>query len=100
MKLHHALALTLIGWYLMYPPPPRPDHESLEPGPDWTILAGFQTKAECKAAQSKTMQSAWPTLKGNSGAPGGATDPKFLAQQLLISQCRCVADDDPRLKGD
>ena len=98
MKLHHAAALALV-WYLMYQAHPAPDRSFSEPGPGWAILDSFRTAAECKAAQSKTMQSAMRMLD-DAGRPGGITDGVFLAQQSLRAGCKCVADDDPRLKGD
>ena len=77
------------------PPKSRPDRSFDVVSKHWAVLGGFQTAAECKAAQTETMQSAGRMLNDPS-----ITDGQFLAQQSLRAMCKCVADDDPRLKDD
>ena len=76
MKLHHAAALALVGWYLMMPLPPiahntrsiNPDSLFAAPLSRWSIIRTFPTQKECE-----TYRDANP-------------------MEL------CVASDDPRLK--
>ena len=51
MKLHHAAALALMGWYLMLPPDPKtgtpPD--TTAPLNTWRSEGTFETARECQA---------------------------------------------------
>ncbi len=72
MKLQHAAALALVGWYLIRPPLPHLNaHDShtdtAAPLSRWTVVRTFPTKKECE------------TQRG--GNPWE----------------QCVASDDPRL---
>jgi hypothetical protein len=92
VKLRHAAALALVGWYLMAAPPML--NKGGSSGPDlgaplskWTIEESFDTAKECEAADEKLktrfLDARPQTLAGIEWAQG-------------IS---CIATDDPRLKG-
>ena len=56
MRIWHAVALALVGWYLMVPPMstgPAPWDFVNENAPmkDWTRYLAFDTPEMCKAAQ-------------------------------------------------
>jgi hypothetical protein len=103
-KLHHALVLALVGWYLMVPPNQAGwdcgqsfaavlSHQLFGTGDDklcahysslpdldaplsqWTDIASYDTAAQCHAADLEQMK-------------GGG-----------LAVWKCVASDDPRLKG-
>jgi hypothetical protein len=70
MKLQHAAALALIGWYLIGPPVPHliaPDRHADTAAPlSWIVVRTFPTEEECETQRSNPWE-------------------------------RCVASDDPRL---
>jgi len=75
MKVRHAAALALIGWYLMAPPSSLPTISS----------QGLEIKEDATAPLSK-----WKSVG------------TFLTQKECdahrVGAFRCVASDDPRLK--
>ena len=76
MKPRHAAALTLVVWYLMRPPLPHLNAHAFHadtgaPLKRWIIVGTFPTPKECEARRG-AVASPWD---------------------------RCIASDDPRLKG-
>jgi hypothetical protein len=77
MKLRHAAALALVGWYLMVPPQTRTwwigeeRYDDAAPLNRWTIEQSFDKAELCEAARQATQ----------------------------AGHAVCVATDDPRLKG-
>ena len=92
MKLHHAGALALVGWYLMLPP----SHSHIPDEPDtgaplrkWHIIgSSFDSAAECEIAKVDLEKK----LEQHLGKQGNMTKLMFLDHGA------CVATDDPRLK--
>jgi hypothetical protein len=96
MKLRHAVALALVGWYLMVPPFPKSGHR-YEPDPSvplsqWSRRASFDSVAECEAHKTKWLDS----LKKNTEDVSPA-EAQAIAKAVLLSEC--IATDDPRLKS-
>jgi len=92
MKLRHAAAFALMGWYLVIPPDGgtgRPDEDA--PLRTWKIQYSFDTANECEAAKYKLSQQSIRDLK--------AIAPKHKDLDLLFIANICIASDDPRLKG-
>jgi hypothetical protein len=85
LKLSHAAALALVGWYLMVPPwarvAPRPDEQA--PVSKWSNTATFDSAAKCNEALAAHRQQ---EAHKNPG------------QRIWISG-KCVSTDDPWLKG-
>jgi hypothetical protein len=85
MKLRHAAALALVGWYLLVPPQTRtwwigPErYDDATPLSRWTIERSFDQAEACEAARSATQEQA-----------GDAA--------IRMRHAACVASDDPRLK--
>ncbi len=82
MKLRHAAAFALVGWYLMQPPAHRGTDgksvfEDARPLTMWRQIGAYDTAKECEAQIDHMV-----TLPTDVGA-------EFV---------RCVASDDPRLK--
>jgi hypothetical protein len=94
MNLRHAAALALAGWYLMLPPPRTVgDHFKTNfyaPLSKWTRLRTFDLQSQCEAAREAYQQK--PT--GNLVIMLGAAE-----AQATTKAARCVATDDPLLKG-
>ena len=96
MKPRHAAALALIAWYLMVPPFRTCSECSRYFQPDplnapfdkWAVVDTFDTVAECKKGLVEYLQKAseqreedWPSV------------------HYVATYGRCIATDDPRLKG-
>jgi hypothetical protein len=97
MKLRHAAALALTGWYLIAPP--APGTKPVPPLYKWVRLHEFDTAAQCKqwirmqkTVPSKDAVVKWGCMTNNGDyCPPSATDTEQSWE-------RCVASDDPRLK--
>jgi hypothetical protein len=90
MKLRHAAALTLVGWYLMVPPGASDGRLDLQaPISRWEIESSYDTADDCQGVIDG-MVRLYPTLK-EEGV--GLTK----AQALLTLNGKCIATDDPRL---
>ena len=114
--LSRAVALALVGWYLMVPPQLfiykhwTIDHDALLP--KWEIYGSFDSAQECERESlvqaRKAANLAAEAAKGVSAAqkleafaepqlssPFAITD--LIARQYIAG--RCIATDDPRLAG-
>ncbi|MGD0118806.1 MAG: hypothetical protein ABSD30_12125 [Candidatus Binatus sp.] len=93
MKLRHAAALALVGWYLMMPPPRTVgDHFETNfyaPLSKWPKVRTFDLQSQCETAREALQQK--PT--GNLVIMLGAAEAKATTKAS-----RCVATDDPLLK--
>jgi hypothetical protein len=87
MKPRHAAALVLVGWYLLVPPPQAFKNSKYYQVPlgEWTHKATFDSESECKQEIRNGCHSV------DHGDIFGFEGPYCHA--------RCVASDDPRLKG-
>ncbi|MGO9605408.1 MAG: hypothetical protein ACLQAT_18805 [Candidatus Binataceae bacterium] len=87
MKLRHATALALVGWYLMVPPLSHlPKDGRMEPLFNWTMVGAFRTEKDCDAERPKFSK-----LDPNLGSYRGLPPEE-------IYDVQCIATDDPRLK--
>jgi len=98
VKLPHAAALALTGWYLMTPPVTqtlaglmRYDKAPLQ---DWQIQGTFDGKIECDRALTDYVSD--PNNNAFYRAETDAVRRKYLAQEKIVAEC--IATDDPRLK--
>jgi hypothetical protein len=48
MKLRHAAALALVGWYLMMPPSDGHSIDRNAPLDKWEVYSGYDTAKECE----------------------------------------------------
>jgi hypothetical protein len=90
MKLRHAAALALIGWYLMAPPIYTPAYrvDLSAPISAWDIIGSFNTASDCTDILIKLK-------KQRLGNPHSK---KQKALHRRTDNSRCIATDDPRLK--
>ena len=89
MKVSHAAALALIGWYLLVPLPDRP----AAPMKYWGHYGSFDTAKECEDAEMKILRE---SRRADFKTPPGRYSDKEFRQALKTSEC--IATDDPRLK--
>ena len=92
MKLRHAAALALVGWYLMMPPMAsdlRPDEAA--PLATWGLVESFDSAQACKRALHKYSDEAIKKVQG--GSESSTTN----SARFVVAE-ECIASDDPRLK--
>jgi len=93
MKVRHAAALALVGWYLMLPPMAGNHTDLSAPLSSWRIAGSYDAAIECRKVLEDSIRDAFKALK----------DPHLLPftreASLQVLDAACVATDDPRLKG-
>lgn len=94
MKLHHAAALALVGWYLLAPPQGDPRGTFREDAPlsEWEQWdSAYDSKAECEKALKEYQKDA---------QTDSAQCETFSCALTVAGRTRgrCIAADDPRLK--
>ena len=100
MRSRHAVALALVGWYLMVP---RLNGDSTKvevgaPLAQWIKGHEFPTQGECdsmrhdEAVKVRNIDPAEPVMAFN----GGVIRARVLRERAEAAQC--IAADDPRLK--
>jgi hypothetical protein len=109
MKLRHAAALALVGWYLMTPPVTTVKgsdryYRVLARAAicDWESSQRFDSRADCESARLTARQN----LSGASEANYDFSDSNGKALQGTLDDAqraaalfsKCIATDDPRLK--
>lgn len=108
MKLRHAAALALTGWYLMYPPisdclGATQDHPcSNSPPSRWMTERVFDTADACQKALDDFTRQGMAQFKHATENKKPGTPPGFGVEETMgLSHlaAQCVATDDPRLKG-
>jgi hypothetical protein len=104
MKLCHAAALVLVGWYLMLPPlqfvGPANDPYSLAivdsaaPLSQWLPMMTFKSLQECDNFSTYLARNLRKSVK----AERDKKDVEALIG-IWLGKYQCVATDEPRLKG-
>ena len=116
MKLVHAVALALVGWYLIIPPivgtPPKAFPEATFD--QWHTMDVFDSVADCQRARTQMRSVNANALPIDPKAYHLGSRPSDPAQtrewdrQLAllktaladsVHDAGCIASDDPRLKG-
>jgi hypothetical protein len=128
MKPHHAAALALVGWYLMMPPlkenplvrsptyePSRSNEGDLvdtkAPLSIWTNVRSFDSASQCNWMLDHLTKDYDKDIdrelhkevgRDPKEADRDISSDKFLRHyvgSLRIERAKCIATDDPRLKG-
>lgn len=87
MKLGHAAAIALAGWFLVTPPSQSDGHyDTSAPLSKWKIEGGAGTREQCKETRA--------LLSGRAIKEGRPSD------IVAIKHAQCVSMDDPRLEGE
>ena len=104
MKIRHAAAFALMGWYLIVPPYVLPhinERELWAPVSQWKIIEHFDTATACEGYLQE--------MKEDPGALHGeySIASKFKMEGLkkmemgiglfALKYARCIFSDDPRL---
>ena len=89
MKLRHAAALTVVGWYLMVPPFRDKEYDAKAQLSDWSIVKEFDTEKGCKDYPAHLEKLL------NEGHHG---DGNVRVNKALFDKAQCIAGDDPRVK--
>jgi hypothetical protein len=106
---HHAASLALLGWYLIVPPTAGNSVRGDLPFGKWENAGSFDTATECRGALIKLgkdsevdIQNALrrcreedPVNRQKCGDQRSMT----ITYQNALERARCIASDDPRLKG-
>ena len=105
MKPRHAATLALVGWYLMAPPlikvgpdPRDARRDRVVPDSDapllkWNWAGSFDSIDACQRKQEKEIVKA---QKLELAQPAAKRD---RSVEMDFWKARCIASDDPRLKG-
>jgi hypothetical protein len=83
MKLRHAAALALVGWYLMVPPSQRGGVSLDAPLRSWRSFGNYDTARDCEDDHLELAE------KSKQATPSG---------HLIVELAQCIASDDLRLK--
>jgi hypothetical protein len=116
MKGYHAVALALVGWYLMSPLVDLKSGAVIYEAPlgYWHIQGSFDTATECKRGQeddvrlmekltyrkqSEAEMEKYEAQKDaeNEWPPGTSRKSRDLGMRSALA-AECIATDDPRLK--
>jgi len=114
IRVLHATALALVGWYLLVPPPGsfvrgKPEWNDRAPLPKWFYYnelstwtpmdrahaLEFKSKEEC---DSKKRQK-WPENPPSLAHSGGDIQARLENYRIMGAKTVCVATNDPRLKS-
>jgi hypothetical protein len=94
-----AAAVAFVGWYLMTPP--TNEHDNSDPRlplhQGWNIYGRFDTASECQSARLGEIVKTSVQLEKSKR--GGLLESALLAEGESLMASRCIATDDPRLKG-
>jgi hypothetical protein len=100
MSLRHAAALALVGWYLLSPPivleGEKAKIDGSVPLSQWHRGDRvYETESACEEENAKlrAIAESHKNWIGPSGSVAAAND-----RYVLLTNQRCIATDDPRLK--
>jgi hypothetical protein len=119
MKLRHAAALALVGWYLMVPMLDKATGEVQSKYPLfwWSTSASFDTAVACTEYRRQRLNTEekqeaeianhsheeqrcyFAALDKNLGWPSGTAQAHSHAGSEMYRASLCISSDDPRLKG-
>jgi hypothetical protein len=99
MNIHHAAAMSLIGWILMVPPWVPNTHQVNKSAPlsQWVKRRTFPKNEGCEAAKDR-LQKAGLANQAEVDTMGRHR-PHSEELHCAFCQAQCVAEDDPRLKS-
>ena len=90
-RFAHGAALTLMGWYLMVPPLPKPS----APVSHWKILKFLESEAECEAHRKKMLREVDDDQSGEAAVITFETPQG--EKQFVARAASCFDAKDPRL---
>jgi hypothetical protein len=96
MRLRHAAALGISGWYLMMPP----SSNLSAPLNQWPVAASFDTADQCESQRMVVYQNMHDPTQQAETAKDVAKEGKTWNRNLAVSRieaAQCIETDDPRL---
>jgi hypothetical protein len=87
MKVHHAAAIAVAGWYLMMPPLGNGKVYLNAPLSMWQVVASLETLEDCKSV-----------IQNYKKHPAEISDPQV--RELIDrrnAHAMCVSEEDPRV---
>jgi hypothetical protein len=94
-NLCHAAALALVGWYLMTAPSRAGWFDPDAPLLQWTQAGSFDTASKCEQIRTIANQKFLDKFDVYNRDTLEKVDPLTAVNRIS----RCIASDDPRLKG-
>ena len=88
MTPRHAVALALVGWYLLVPPSRQTDI----PLGRWKVVDSFESKSLCDLVKTDDLET-WLL------STQGILTPTAVELNEWVKVSRCISADDPRLKA-
>jgi hypothetical protein len=103
MKLRHAAALALVGWYLMVPPgtskdaPDQPlTFDGSAPLSKWKIVGSYDSASGCDDGKKEVPND---LLQAADRESDEGKKKEFLQWMASLMEAqKCISTDDPRLK--
>jgi len=99
MKLRHAAALALVGWYLMLPPTAKGKLNLRAPLSEWEMGIPYDQADQCLAAIREIANGPRPFVPVDADAKERQRLHELDQRIERIAHAQCIATDDPRLKG-
>jgi hypothetical protein len=105
MRIWHAAALALVGWYLIMPPTVGPylrlDKSALDSR--WHIIQSFDTATACEGYLQEMKEGTGASYHEYSVAPKFETEGRKKMHDMgiptsAVTAARCIFSDNPRLK--
>jgi hypothetical protein len=102
-RFRHAVALALVGWYLMLPPLGSSERdfpvESSAPITNWTNSGSYDSAKECEIERHKLSVDAEKRSFEAERGPTGKDQALAVAVAGAERLATCIETTDPRLKG-
>jgi hypothetical protein len=108
VKLRHAAAIALVGWYLLEPPLNHLSRIEIAgkcnrdaPLLEWKQAGAFERISDCQAQQKKEPDDIKKIVNAIDDASSATKNDKAweVEEILCASLARCIATDDSRLKS-
>ncbi|MGO9056161.1 MAG: hypothetical protein ACLQU2_02055 [Candidatus Binataceae bacterium] len=106
MKLRHAAALALVGWYLLISPTTDQNQADLEaPLSKWQNAGSFDSASDCEAIRRRVTKDLWSEkdqlewrFRLKDIKRSGHSPVSYSEYAKRLQGAQCVSSDDPRLK--
>jgi len=106
MKLRHAAALALVGWYLLIAPTTAQNQADLQaPLSKWLNAGSFDSASGCEAIRRRITKDLWSEkdrlewqFRQRDIRHSGHHPVSYSEYAKRLQGAQCVSTDDPRLK--
>jgi hypothetical protein len=92
VKCRHTAALAMVGWYLIVPPWRGPGAFNTDaPLSAWLMFGSFNSADQCSNEQDRRVRNLRNAIN--------LEERKRSFNERLYTAAKCIASNDPRLKG-